>query len=102
MRVIAHYNDETLPPGSIRLPLLMGQAFQKRIRLQASSSSTTMPNASTHLAGYGRVGRRWPSWLREDMVDGLETAPEAFIGLLTGATWEARIAGRRNLMRRCR
>jgi NADPH-dependent curcumin reductase len=32
--VIAHYNDETLPPGPNRLPLLMGQAVQKRIRLQ--------------------------------------------------------------------
>ncbi|MCI0364083.1 MAG: hypothetical protein L0219_09400, partial [Phycisphaerales bacterium] len=32
--VIAHYNDETLPPGPNRLPLLMSTLIQKRIRME--------------------------------------------------------------------
>jgi len=33
-RLIAHYNDETLPPGPNPLPLLMSTLLQKRIRMQ--------------------------------------------------------------------
>ena len=83
--MIAHYNDETLPPGPNRLPLLMGQAVQKRIRLQGFI-------ILDHYVGrFDAFRRDMGEWvadgrvrLREDMVDGLENAPEAFIGLREG------------------
>jgi NADPH-dependent curcumin reductase CurA len=82
---IADYNNETLPPGPNRLPLLMSALVQKRIRMQgfiildhyADRFDTFRRDMGEWIAA-GRVK------LREDLVDGLENAPAAFIGLLGG------------------
>lgn len=82
---IAHYNDKGLPPGPDRLPLLMGTLLSKRIRAQGFI-------ILDHYAdGYAPFLRDMSAWvaagkvkLREDIVDGLESAPAAFIGLLEG------------------
>jgi NADPH-dependent curcumin reductase CurA len=83
--VIAHYNEETPPPGPNRLPLLMSTVLQKRIRMQGfiildhyQDRFDTFRRDMTEWIVAGRVK------LREDVVDGLESAPEAFIGLLQG------------------
>ncbi|PTL76512.1 NADP-dependent oxidoreductase [Vitiosangium sp. GDMCC 1.1324] len=82
---IAHYNDETLPPGPNRLPLLTSTLLQKRIRMQGfiildhyADRFDAFRRDMGEWVGAGRVK------LREDRVDGLENAPEAFIGLLEG------------------
>jgi hypothetical protein len=83
--VIAHYNEETLPPGPNRLPLVMSTVLQKRIRMQgfiildhyADRFDTFRRDMSEWIAA-GQVKQR------EDLVDGLENAPKAFIGLLEG------------------
>jgi NADPH-dependent curcumin reductase CurA len=83
--VIAHYNDESLPPGPNRLPLLTTALVQKRIRMQGFV-------ILDHYAGrFDAFRREMGEWvgagrvkLREDLVDGLENAPAAFIGLLEG------------------
>jgi hypothetical protein len=83
--LIAAYNATALPEGPDRMGLLMGTLLRKRIRMQG-------------FIVFDDYGPRWPEfagamgeWLREDkikvredIVAGLENAPEAFIGLLNG------------------
>lgn len=83
--LIAHYNDETLPPGPNPLPLLMSTLLQKRIRMQGfiildhyAERFDAFRRDMGEWVGAGRVKQR------EDLVDGLENAPAAFIGLLQG------------------
>ena len=83
--LIAHYNDSRLPEGPDRLPLLMRTVLMRRLKLQGFIINED----------YGhRFGEFWQQmipWVqegriksREDIVDGLENAPKAFIGLLQG------------------
>ena len=83
--VIAHYNDEGASPEPDRLPKTMAAVLQKRIRMQgliildhyADRFDAFRSDMSEWVAA-GKVK------LREDVVDGLENAPAAFIGLLEG------------------
>ncbi|AOK31973.1 hypothetical protein WS67_20140 [Burkholderia singularis] len=83
--MIAHYNDSELPPGPNRLPKLVGSLLTKRIKMQGFI-------ISDHYAeGYAAFLKEMGEWVaqgnvkvREDVVDGLEQAPQAFIGLLEG------------------
>lgn len=83
--LIAHYNASALPPGPDRLPLLAGTLLGKRIRMQGFIIS------DHYASGYAAFLREMGAWveagkvtLREDVVDDLEQAPHAFIGLLEG------------------
>ena len=82
---IAHYNDEALPSGPNRLPLLMTMLVQKRIRMQGV---VILDHYADRLDAFRREMGEWVDAgrvrLREDVVDGLEGAPSAFIGLLKG------------------
>jgi hypothetical protein len=78
--MIAEYNDTQLRPG----PNLMA-AVRKRLRIQGFIVSDTgwprYPEFRRAMLGWMAEGRmRW----REDVVEGLRRAPEAFIGLLKG------------------
>jgi len=83
--LIAHYNDQKLPAGPDRLPLLLGLVLRKRIRLQGF---IIMDHYADGFAPFYRDMSGWVSAgkvkLREDIVNGLENAPDAFIGLLQG------------------
>lgn len=83
--LIAHYNDTTLPPGPDRLGLLMRTILSKRIRMQGFIIF------DDYAPRYGEFANQMSTWLkegkirfREHIVDGLEQAPQAFIGLLEG------------------
>jgi NADPH-dependent curcumin reductase len=82
---IAHYNDETLPAGPNRLPLLLSTLLQKRIRMQGF---IILDHYADRFDAFRRDMGEWLAAgrvkLREDLVDGLENAPAAFIGLLEG------------------
>jgi NADPH-dependent curcumin reductase CurA len=82
---IASYNDDKLPPGPNRLPLLQSTLLQKRIRLQGF---IILDHYATRYADFRRDMGAWVAAgavkMREDIVDGLENAPAAFIGLLEG------------------
>ena len=82
---IAHYNDEALPSGPNRLPLLMTMLVQKRIRMQGV---VILDHYADRLDAFRHEVGEWVAAsrvkLREDVVDGLENAPTAFIGLLEG------------------
>lgn len=83
--VIAHYNEQRLPPGPDRLPLLQSVVLQKRIRMQGF---IILDHYGERFDAFRREMGDWVRsgqvTLREDRVDGLERAPDAFIGLLEG------------------
>ncbi|ACX86349.1 NADP-dependent oxidoreductase [Pectobacterium parmentieri] len=83
--LVSGYNATGLPDGPDRLSLLAGTILKKRIRMQGFII----------FDDYGhRFDEFWKEvspWVaqgkikyREEVVDGLENAPEAFIGLLHG------------------
>ena len=83
--LIAHYNDTELPQGQDRLGLLTRTLLTKRIKMQGFIIFDDYGDR------YGEFYHQMSVWLkagkikyREDVVDGLENAPHAFIGLLEG------------------
>ena len=83
--LIAYYNDSAPSPGADRLPSLMGALLKKRIKIQGFIVNDSY--ALRHGAFLEDVNR----WVadgsikyREDVIEGLENAPSALIGLLEG------------------
>ena len=83
--LIAHYNDTALPAGPDRLGLLTRTLLTKRIKMQGFIIFDDYGHR------YGEFYSQMNTWLnegkiifREDIVDGLDNAPQAFIGLLEG------------------
>lgn len=83
--LIAHYNDTTLPPGPDRLGLLTRTLLTRRIKMQGFIIF------EDYSERYGEFFSQMSTWIkggkvkfREDIVEGLENAPPAFIGLLEG------------------
>ncbi|AOJ83950.1 hypothetical protein WS86_25445 [Burkholderia savannae] len=83
--LIAHYNDSALPPGPNRLPLLMSSVLRKRISMQGfiilDHYADVYPAFLKEMGEWVAQGK---VQLREDVVDGLEAAPQTLIGLLGG------------------
>jgi len=83
-RLMAYYNDTGLPAGSNRLRLLARTLHTRRIKMQGFF-------ISDYRHRYGEFFTQMSTWvedgrvkLREDIVAGLENAPQALIGLLEG------------------
>ncbi len=83
--VVAQYNSTGLPEGPDRLPLLLDTILKKRMRMQGF----IIFNDYGHR--YDEFAREMGTWYaegkikyREQIVEGLENAPDAFIGLLEG------------------
>ncbi|NLR75768.1 NADP-dependent oxidoreductase [Leeia aquatica] len=83
--LIANYNATKLPDGPDRLGVLAGTLLTKRIRMQGFIIFDDYGHR------YGEFFAQMSRWLqegkiksREDVVDGLEQAPQALIGLLEG------------------
>jgi NADPH-dependent curcumin reductase CurA len=83
--LIADYNSTTLPDGPDRSPLLMRTLLTKRIRMQGfiifDDYGPRYPEFANDMGLWLKQGK---VSFREDIVDGLEQAPQAFIGLLEG------------------
>jgi NADPH-dependent curcumin reductase len=83
--LVAAYNDTALPIGPDRLGLLVGTLLRKRIRMQGFIIFDDYGHRFGEFAGaMGQWLAQDKIKFREDIVDGLENAPEAFIGLLQG------------------
>ncbi len=83
--LIAQYNMQALPEGQDRLPQLMGLLLRKRIRLQGFIiSQDYAPRYNEFIQAMTPWVKEGKVQMREDIVDGLEHAPQAFIGLLQG------------------
>ena len=86
--LIANYNDTALPAGPDRLGLLARTVLTRRIKMQGfiifddygDRYAEFLPQMSQWLRE-GRIK------FREDIVDGLDQAPQAFIGLLKGGNF---------------
>jgi len=83
--LIAQYNATELPPGPDRLPQLMRLMLSQRIRMQAFIIFDNYGHC------FGDFLKTMTPWVesgkvrvKEDRVEGLESAPEAFMGLLEG------------------
>lgn len=83
--LIASYNDKGIPEGPDRLGLLTRTVLSKRLKMQGFIIF------DDYGPQFPAFYRQMSAWLaegkikhREDVVDGLENAPEAFMGLLQG------------------
>ncbi|HFQ5339125.1 TPA: NADP-dependent oxidoreductase [Vibrio vulnificus] len=83
--LISQYNATSLPEGPDRMSMLMAQLLIKRIKMQGFIIFDDYGHR------YGEFAADMAQWLaqgkihyREHLVQGLENAPDAFIGLLEG------------------
>jgi NADPH-dependent curcumin reductase CurA len=82
--LVAHYNDTAPPQGPDRLPQLMSAILSRRLTLRGfivgdfASQAQDFHREASQWMREGRIK------YREDVVDGLENAPRALIGLLQG------------------
>lgn len=83
--LVASYNATSLPQGPDRAPLLLGAILKKSLTVRGFIVSDYMASLEAEF-----LDRATP-WVldgrlrcREDVVDGLENAPAAFIGMLDG------------------
>ncbi len=83
--IVAHYNDTALPAGPDRLPSFMGSILRKRINVQGfiifDDYAHRYDEFFSEMSSWFAAGR---VKYREELVNGLEAAPNAFIGLLEG------------------
>ena len=83
--LVSQYNATQLPDGPDRLSLLMGTILIKRLKVQGFIIFDDYGHR------YDEFAKDMSQWLssgqikyREHLVDGLESAPKAFIGMLDG------------------
>ncbi|GGL64112.1 NADP-dependent oxidoreductase [Halocalculus aciditolerans] len=77
---IAHYNDEGVPTGPRKLPQLIAPRAKVQ-GLLVGDYATRFGQASEQLGEWVATGELHH---RESIVDGLENAPDAFLGLFAG------------------
>ncbi len=82
--IVSHYNDTDLPAGPDRTPQLMGAVLRKRLTLRGFIVWDFADQAKDFARDMGEWVKAGRIRYREDVVDGLEKAPEAFMGLLQG------------------
>ncbi len=82
--LVAHYNDKALPSGPDRMPWLMSQILTRHLTVRGFIQHDFIalyPQFLREMGGWLADGKiRW----QEDLVEGLENAPRALIGLLRG------------------
>lgn len=90
--IVSQYNLTELPAGPDRMNWLMGQILRKKIKVQGFIIFDDFP----HL--YPEFAAQMGPWIesgkikyREEMIDGLENAPAALIGLLNGENFGKRV-----------
>jgi NADPH-dependent curcumin reductase CurA len=85
--LIAHYNQVELPPGPDRMSMLQGMILTKSIKMQGFIVSNYQHRAPAFVADVSRWLGEGKIKYKEQMVEGLENAPEAFLGLFSGANF---------------
>lgn len=82
--LIAHYNSSELPAGPNMIPRVMSDILTKRLLVQGFIVTDYAKQALEFQENMGKWIRDGDVKYREEFVDGLENAPEAFMGLLVG------------------
>jgi NADPH-dependent curcumin reductase CurA len=90
--LISQYNATSLPDGPDRMNLLLGTVLRKRMTMRGF----IVFDDFGHL--YLEFSKQMGDWVthgkikyREEMISGLEQAPEAFVGLLRGEAFGKRV-----------
>lgn len=89
--LIAQYNAKGLPEGPNKIPLLLRSVLSNRLRIQGFivwDFADQEAEFQETMSGWIREGK---VKYREDVTDGLENAPEAFMGLLEGKNFGKQI-----------
>ncbi|WP_211443867.1 NADP-dependent oxidoreductase [Collimonas humicola] len=82
--LIANYNATGKPQGPDHLPALMSSLLVRRIKMQGFIIFDYQPRYMEFFKEMGGWVAAGKIKYREDIVEGLENAPQAFIGLLEG------------------
>jgi NADPH-dependent curcumin reductase CurA len=82
--LVSAYNATEAPPGPDRLPGLMRSVLTNRLHIQGFIVWDFADQAEIFRQEVGAWIREGKVRYREDVIEGLENAPEAFIGLLKG------------------
>lgn len=85
--LIAHYNQTELPPGPDRMSVLQGMILTRSIKMQGFIVSNYIHRIPDFIGDMSKWMGEGKIRYREDMVEGLENAPEAFLGLFKGANF---------------
>ena len=92
--LVATYNATAVPEGPDRLPAFMGLVLTKSLTVRGFIQGEFV---RTHTRDFVREMSAWVAdgsvHYREDVVDGLENAPEAFRGLLAGRNFGKLLVG---------
>lgn len=90
--LVSQYNVTGLPDGPDRMNWLMGQILSKKLTMQGFIIFDTFghlyPEFAKEMSGWVESGE---IKYREEIIDGLENAPDAFIGLLKGENFGKRV-----------
>ena len=90
--LVSQYNATGLPAGPDRMNWLMGQILRKKIKVQGfiifDDFGHLYPDFTKEMGGWVESGQ---IKYREEIIAGLENAPEAFIGLLKGENFGKRV-----------
>jgi len=86
--LVSQYNATSLPEGPDRMGYLMGQMLRKRITMRGfiifDDFGHLYPEFSAEMSDWLKAGK---IHYREEMTNGLEQAPEAFIDMLNGGNF---------------
>ena len=90
--LISQYNSTSLPEGPDRMNYLMGQILRKRMTMRGfivfDDFGHHYPEFRDQMSQWVKDGK---VKYREEVIEGLEQAPEAFIGLLNGEAFGKRV-----------
>ncbi len=90
--LVSQYNATELPAGPDRMNWLMGQILRKKIKLQGfiifDDFGHLYPEFAKEMGAWVEEGR---IKYREEIIEGLENAPQAFAGLLKGENFGKRV-----------
>lgn len=89
--LVAHYNDTELRPGPDRLSFLMQQILTKRFTFRGFIVSDFQSQYADFTNDVSRWIREGKIKYKEDITDGLQTAPEQLIALLKGGNFGKKI-----------
>jgi hypothetical protein len=82
--LIAHYNDTELPSEPNQIPLLMRAILTRRLTVRGFLRGDFLDQQASFFEDMGRWIRENRIKYREDIVEGLEDAPRAFLKLFRG------------------
>ena len=90
--LVSQYNSTRLPSGPDRTGWLMGEFLHKRITVQGfivfDDFGPRYPEFAAAMRDWIAAGK---IVYREDVVDGLENAPQSFVGMLRGDNFGKRV-----------